>query len=277
MRAWGMLYKEAARMEMQAEHRILGPTASDALHWSERRRSPGGAFYTPHHLVHFLVRHTLQPGLLDIYRQAYNAFTRGQAPEVHTCIDRAKQLRVVDPACGCGRFLLAAFRPLRCLHVRLALYAERLAGRDAVIDCIIDQANRQALSSLQGVDIDEQAVAAARKVLLHAAGQEDDSLLHLQVGDATCQEAALVAEAEVYLGNPPWGAVGARRAASSLGLPMSNANTFAVFLARCLSGLTPGGRLGMVLPRNFCKGNDYEYLRIGPRRRPCRIPGRVPM
>ena len=58
------------------------------------RRSAGGVFYTPDHVVEYAVDATL-PALL---RDA----PTGEDPT----------LRIVDPACGGGAFLVAAFRRL---------------------------------------------------------------------------------------------------------------------------------------------------------------------
>jgi hypothetical protein len=249
-------------MELQAEQALLGSVDEDRVHWSQRRRSPTGAFYTPHHLVHFLVRHTLRPTLLDIHRRADRAALEGRRADFRQVVKEAAHLRVLDPACGCGRFLLVAFRALRCLHLWLAIRMARLEGLRTPMTALEAQACERALDCLYGIDISGQAVAAARAVLLHASGVAGEAQAHLRVGDATLDENDRLFEGvDVCLGNPPWGALGARRAARVLRIPIANVNIFSVFLLRCLDGLAPGGRLGFVLPRNFCKGNDYEPIR----------------
>jgi hypothetical protein len=259
--SWGLRYRQALDMERRAEQALLGPTNTDDTHWSKRRRGPTGAFYTPYHLVRFLVRYTLQPVLIDIYRRARRVAQ--QESRAHLCLlhQEAAHLQVLDPACGCGRFLLVAFRSLRCLHLRLALHMARLEGSEVSLSALEALANRRALNCLRGIDIHEQAVAATRAVLLHAAGEVSEACPHLQVADVTLAGDVIPTDVDVCIGNPPWGAVGARRAARALGMPATNANTFGFFLIRCLDSLAPGGRLGFVLPRNFCKGNDYELLR----------------
>lgn len=264
MQSWSLRYRQALDMELQAEQELLGPVRADGTHWSGRRRSPLGAFYTPYHLVRFLVRHTLHPVLLDIDQRARRAAQQRDRAHLEMLQQQATDLQVLDPACGCGRFLLVAFRSLRCLHLRLALRVERLEGREVPLATQEALANRRALSSLCGTDIHEQALSAARAALLHAAGEVGETYPHLQAIDVTlAQDTQDIAPrgVDVCLGNPPWGAVGARRAARALGMPVANANTFGVFLLRCLDDLAPNGRLGFVLPRNFCKGNDYEFVR----------------
>ncbi len=258
---WSWRYRQALHLERQAELALLGSVTEEGLHWSQRRRNPTGAFYTPHHLVHFLVRYTLRPTLLSIYRRADRTVLEGRREDLRQIIDEATRLRVLDPACGCGRFLLVAFRALRCLHLWLALCMARLEGGKRSFSSVEAQACERALNCLYGIDISEEAVAAARAVLLCAAGEANSAQPHLLAGDATLGNEGFFENVDVCLGNPPWGALGGRRAAQVLGMPVANANIFSVFLLRCLDALAPGGRLGFVLPRNFCKGNDYEPIR----------------
>src|SRR3954469_816171 len=106
--------------------------------------------------------------------------------------DEIRALRVCDPAIGEGAFLIAA----------VDLIAEHLvaAGLGA------EEARRDATGCVHGVDVDPQAVAAARAAL-GALGGDDQ----LQVGDALALDwpaafPAVFARGgfDVVLGNPPY-------------------------------------------------------------------------
>ncbi len=119
-------------------------------------RHSGGVYYTPRHIVDFIIERTLAP-LLD-----------GATPET------ALQLRVLDPACGSGAFLLGAAQYLMDWHLRYSARSgnpvERYPGC-----CYVDEQGRLRLtlkrrqeilaSSLYGVDRDAQAVAVAKASL----------------------------------------------------------------------------------------------------------------
>src|SRR5580765_2228075 len=91
-------------------------------------RRASGAYYTPAPLINLLLDHGLEP-LLD---RTTNLL----------------QLRIADPACGDGRFLLAA--------------AQRIARRGAPLEGVIRHC-------LFGVDTDPNAIRNSRTMLADAA------------------------------------------------------------------------------------------------------------
>jgi SAM-dependent methyltransferase len=178
----------------------------------ERRRELG-AWYTPPALVDAVVAATLH--------------------EWRPPRDRA--VRVLDPACGDGRFLLATAR---------ALAAQGFAVR------------------LVGVDIDANAVASATRALagLDAVVVRADALD--RAGDTTGHVAARF---DLVVGNPPFlsplAARNARVASSSpSGAPYADAATQFLLLAWDL--LEPaGGRVGLVLPQSVLANRDAGVAR----------------
>lgn len=110
-------------------------------------RKAGGVYYTPRYVVDFIVRHTLV------------AMLEGKTPK-----DVAK-LKVVDPACGSGSFLIQVFERLCEYYLRwLQSHPEQRRESWCYLD---DQRNlhltthlkRQiVLNNIFGVDIDYQAV-----------------------------------------------------------------------------------------------------------------------
>ena len=121
-------------------------------------KKSGGVFYTPTYIVDRIVEGTLGP-LLD-----------GKTPK------EAEEIRVVDPACGSGSFLLGAYDYLLGWH--LSRYTEApekwSKGRAARIfenqsgawQLTIGEKKRILLAHLFGVDIDPQAVEVTKLSLL---------------------------------------------------------------------------------------------------------------
>ncbi|HHT27289.1 MAG TPA: hypothetical protein GXZ82_08605 [Firmicutes bacterium] len=307
----GRLYRQALALHSQYEGAVLGPIRAQG-HWNDSKRHRTGAFYTPAHLVRFVIAHTLYPTTQAWIEQGKQARKNGDRTLAVEILRQATGLQVVDPACGCGRFLLDAFRVLRDFHVWLArleaclLPASEYEHRIAEFGLVDLPRNKwtvgwclgtlRALGCLRGYDVNPQAVAATREILLAMTGLTGRSetvnaaemaqhLLQkrIQVGDTLADHhlaGATDAERQtidargdqgntgpepqwnIVIGNPPWGALGSHRAtAIRLGLPIENVNSFGLFLVNCVAKLPIEGRLGFVLPRNFCKGRDYQVIR----------------
>ncbi|MEK6607263.1 MAG: N-6 DNA methylase [Myxococcota bacterium] len=135
-------------------------------------RHAGGVFYTPRYIVDAIVERTIGP------------LVEGSTPE------KVLALRIVDPACGSGSFLLGAFQFLIDWHLRFYAQAADPAKKHRGA-CYVDedgnlrltlQRKREILTScLYGVDIDAQAVEVAQMSLyLKLLEDEAEETLALQ-------------------------------------------------------------------------------------------------
>ena len=212
---WSWRYRQALHLERQAELALLGSVTEEAyigVKGGEIRPVPFTASSSALSRALYSSAHTpehLSGGPIGLS-------WRGGGEDLRQIIDEATRLRVLDPACGCGRFLLVAFRALRCLHLWLALCMARLEGGKRSFSSVEAQACERALNCLYGIDISEEAVAAARAVLLCAAGEANSAQPHLLAGDATLGNEGFFENVDVCLGKPSVG--GARRTAGGSGL-----------------------------------------------------------
>ncbi|MFA6699223.1 MAG: DNA methyltransferase [Thiomicrospira sp.] len=135
-------------------------------------RKTSGSYYTPDELVQELIKSALEPVIAEKMRQ------QPDNPQ-----QALLSLRIIDPACGSGHFLLAAARRL----------AEELAGIRALDGAVTDQDYRHALreviaNCIFGVDKNPMAIELARTALWLEGFEENQPLSfldhHLQVGDA---------------------------------------------------------------------------------------------
>ncbi|MFC9620383.1 BREX-2 system adenine-specific DNA-methyltransferase PglX [Streptomyces sp. NPDC056930] len=112
---------------------------------------------------------------------------RTMSPVVREMGGRFGELKMIDPTCGSGHFVLGAFRRM------VKLWADRQPGRD------VHERVRDALNSVHGVDINPFAVAIARFRLLLAAmaaanvrtlaeAGRYDWPVHLAVGDSLIED-----------------------------------------------------------------------------------------
>ena len=149
---------------------FVGLTSEGSTAGNDRKLS--GSYYTPDSLVQELIRSALDPVI---------AQRLAQSPAQP--VDALLAIRVIDPACGSGHFLLAAARRL----------AEKLAQLRAPDGAVTPQAYRHALREVVGrcifgVDRNPMAIELARTALWLEGFEEGRPLgfldHHLQVGDA---------------------------------------------------------------------------------------------
>lgn len=152
---------------------------------SERKST--GSYYTPPQLVNELLRSALDPVIEERLAQAREAMRRekeGAAPSPISPLETALlSIKVCDPACGSGHFLLAAARRLGKELARVRTGEDepapeqvRTAVRDVVAHCVY------------GVDKNPLAVELARVALWlesHAEGKPLTFLEHrIKCGDS---------------------------------------------------------------------------------------------
>ncbi|MFI9466638.1 BREX-2 system adenine-specific DNA-methyltransferase PglX [Streptomyces sp. NPDC052492] len=141
--------------------RFLGDLYQDL---SEAARKTYALLQTPEFVEEFILDRTMNPVVRELG-------------------GRFGELKMIDPTCGSGHFVLGAFRRM------VRLWAEREPGRD------VHERVRDALNSVHGVDINPFAVAIARFRLLVAAmavsgvrtleeAGRYDWPIHLAVGDS---------------------------------------------------------------------------------------------
>lgn len=144
-------------------------------------RKAGGVYYTPTYIVSYIVTNTL------------GEFLRGKSPAQVAGLDRriksARPLRVLDPACGSGSFLIEAYQYLLDWYrdQYVADGGERHAkGKDPKLHLsaggewrlTIAERRRILLTHIFGVDIDPQAVEVTKLSLLLKVleGESNDAI-----------------------------------------------------------------------------------------------------
>lgn len=122
-------------------------------------KKAGGVFYTPTYIVDYIVKNTV------------GALLEGKTP------DEASTLRILDPACGSGSFLIGAYQFLLDWHLQYYTDhdpAKWTAGRKPRLVQVsardyrlsTDERKRILLHNIFGVDIDTQAVEVTKLSLL---------------------------------------------------------------------------------------------------------------
>jgi hypothetical protein len=160
-------------------------------------RRARGVHFTPRREVGWIVAAVL-------VRPWRAAFARARSVrELDALHARLARYRILDPACGAGAFLVAAWDALRALEARLLARRAALGGGDRRSRAEVS------LAQLLGIELDPAALALARAALPGACLECGDALLDAR-GAPRVWPAA-----DAVLGNPPF--LGAKRIAPERG------------------------------------------------------------
>lgn len=148
-------------------------------------RKAGGVYYTPVYIVDYIVKNTV------------GKLLEGKTPE------QASKLKILDPACGSGSFLIGAYQLLLDWHLewyinnnpkewamkkKPAVYQSTHGGWKLTIT----ERKRILLNNIHGVDIDPQAVEVTKLSLLLKVLEGDvDPYLKQQLSMSFMTERAL--------------------------------------------------------------------------------------
>jgi len=133
---------------------LIGQDGTARIEEKPEVRKAGGIYYTPSFVVGYIVRTTLEPLLEE------------------ATLAQVEKLRIVDPACGSGSFLIAAYQYLLDWH--LEKYSANPQRHRAELSTTADGRRRLStqarkrilLNNIFGVDLDPQAVEVAKLSLL---------------------------------------------------------------------------------------------------------------
>ncbi|KKU91757.1 MAG: hypothetical protein UY23_C0001G0363 [Candidatus Jorgensenbacteria bacterium GW2011_GWA1_48_11] len=224
------------------------------VHKDAKKRKEQGIYYTPHFIVEYIVKNALGP-VLDRCET----------------IEDLKKVKVLDPACGSGSFLVQALELINEKYKRMGAPGNIFTKTQIL------------LLNIFGVDLDEQAVEIARLNLLVSALDGKNPLPKLDQNIKCGNSLIYGTDAElkkyfgttfkdqkpfnweeefpdvfekggftVVIGNPPWGAsIDKFNKSFYKDFFVSGKgiiDTFALFIERSLGLLKEEGYLGFILP-----------------------------
>ena len=201
---------------------------------------------------------------LDLVGVARDAIAMLDESAAANLLRATSGLRVLDPTCGNGQFLLAAFDVLLALQVALGKRLGPLGPlRKDVAAAIVER-------QLFGVDLSEQTVRICQERLCdraRQAGARPVDAPGIRQGNAVAgfdwaEEFPEVLSAggfHTILGNPPY--LATRGLDYQPRGPAAHANVYGHVLDSALALCHPQGAIGMVVPLSLCFGREQEDLR----------------
>lgn len=238
---------------------------------TKRKRKEQGIFYTPQYIVNYLVEQTLGKKLA----------------ECKTVRD-LKQIRVLDPACGSGSFLVKALQIINQKYKKFGAPGDQFTKSEIL------------LTNIYGVDLDTQAIELAKlNLLIETLDQKailPDITPHISEGNSLVSgkpemleknfgkdwrdlkpfdfkekysEVFVQGGFDVVIGNPPYiFARGGNFSESvkkyyydNFALASYQLNTYLLFIDQGFKLLKDGGYFGFIIPNTWLTIDTFSGLR----------------
>lgn len=222
---------------------------------SKGKRKSEGIYYTPVYIVDYIVRNTVKE------------YIKGKS------IASINKVKILDPACGSGSFLIKAFDILveECEKIRKLTYEEK---RDLMLNCIF------------GVDKDERAVEICKLNLSLKLAERGQKLpeLHdnIKCGDSLIDDKEIAGDKafnwnekfksimdndgfDVVIGNPPYGAEFSNNEKvffyKSYEVSEYQLDSYILFLEKGIKLLKENSNIGLIIPNPWLTNVRLKKLR----------------
>ncbi len=243
---------------------------------SNGARKEMGQYYTPQYIVDFIVKNTI-------------------AKILEESPDRLFSLKVVDPACGSGAFLIKAFDALYSKYAEYNKCQEskrkKIGGLNGFLDNLsVSRINEVILHKhIYGVDLDSEAVELAKINLWLRTIQENIKLNELDKNirqgnsvisdrdiagkDAFVWEEEFPFKFDVVIGNPPWVSIKGKHKnmdvsdeeldyyIKTYNCDTYRPNMFEVFIRKALGLVNKDGYFSFIVPDRLCYNLQFSEFR----------------
>jgi len=244
----------------RAYENFLGHITTGKKRFKEKqdigKRKKMGIYYTPQYIVNYIVKNTVREKIKDL------------------TFDEILKIKIVDPSCGSGSFLIKAFDILiEESKIKLKRELNYEEKKELLLSCI------------HGVDLDERACDIAKLNLslklatrgeklpaLHDNIRNGNSLIdnkEIAEDKAFKWEEKFPFKFDVVIGNPPY-VFGGNFGISELEKKFfqkeyvsasGKLNLFSLFIDKSTSILKNEGFLGFILPNTLLRVTSYEGTR----------------
>ena len=233
---------------------------------SKAKRKEEGIYYTPSYIVNYIVKNTV------------GELIKNKKTDV-------SKIKVLDPACGSGSFLIKTFDVLNEYYSRKENYNQsklNISGTGTTYSTRLSILK----DNIFGVDLDKQAVDIAQLNLLLKVAEKKEKLPVLQQniknGNSLIDDSNLAGDKafkwneefaeimnnggfDVVVGNPPYFKIfendPINKTEDYKEIKSGMMNASAVFINRSLKLIKDGGHLGMIVPKMLSFTDSWDKIR----------------
>ena len=144
---------------------IFGALFQSVMDPVERRKQ--GAHYTTEKNILKVIEPLFMEDLRDEFERVKARKDRGRRAALLRFQSKLGEMRFLDPACGCGNFLIIAYRELRLLEIEVLkeVHQSRAVRGDRQLDALASELSRVNVDQFYGIEIGEFPVRIAETAL----------------------------------------------------------------------------------------------------------------
>lgn len=301
----GHIFEQSISDLEEIKSKVEETKSLDSIQQSRRKKD--GIFYTPDYIVRYIVDNSLGAYLReeekrlkqefklkgDITDKSYEKRERQAYGKYQ---DFLQNVKVVDPACGSGAFLVYVFDYLLAENKRVAsILGNNLFSSEDYIKSILQ-------NNIYGVDLNDESVEITKLSLWLKTAQKGKKLTtldnNIKCGNSLIDDPEVAGDKafnwqeqfpeifanggfDVVVGNPPW--VFTREGgftqsskdfisayienksitteSRGLNVQKGKINLYAVFIAKGLDLLATDGVLSYIVPNSILRATPYEAFR----------------
>ena len=250
------------------------------------RQKTEGVYYTPEYITKFICENTIITYLSQVGSITVDELILEYEKNIDVLEEKVKKIRIIDPACGSGAFLIKAVQVLLEIDEKIQIQKSPVMQQRGLKEWSVEREIIRIIeNNIFGIDINTESVEVTKLSLFIAMTTDDRKLIDLskniRVGNSIIDEKNLDPNAfdwekefkevfddggfDIIVGNPPWSSKISKSElkilSKKLGWDEKNVNICAIFIAKSLEKLKQGGFFGFLLPKVVIKNIAYTPIR----------------
>lgn len=259
------------------------------------RRKKEGIFYTPEYITDYICRNTIIPYLSNKGVNEVPILIKEYANNIEDLENKFKEMKILDPACGSGAFLIKAteimleiFKAIQSFKQNEGEYEAKRGLKKKSNNkgqLVLEKWNEEAEAreiienSIYGVDINEESVEITKLALFLKMARKNRKLTDLS--DNIKQGNSLISDEEiagklafdwdkefpfkfdVVIGNPPYGAKLPEKEVKFVkkNYSVGNSETAQLMMEKAHTLLKDKGYHGFIIPKAFTFVSTWDKIR----------------
>lgn len=269
----------------------------------ESKRKKDGIFYTPKYITKYIVESTMNAWIedkkkelgeenlpelqekdfkYDLYKKNYSKNFRKHVEFWEKFREELRKIKIIDPACGSGAFLIEAFDFLLKYNQMIDDKIFNMTGTKNLFD---DTTKEILENNIFGVDLNKESVEITKLSLWLRTADKDKTLATLEnnikcgnslISDKNLSEKSFDWKEEfpevfkeggfdIVIGNPPYVIIFDKKLKKNLEENYEtfrrNNDLYSAFFNKGIEILKENGKLGFITPNSFISGDYFKNLR----------------